>query len=231
MLREFERAELLKYRPFAAFGAYVRRADFADLGFFVLDDAALLRMCGKDFAATSFKSPKRSLPSSLRWLIKTEFRQIMLFLKAKEVVTCSFYVSVYLSPMENGFSVRISVALRQLMLLCVMSLMLMPQALSAGSSHLSMLNVSGQQHCADMHHEAAMAQDASGGHHVHVQADSHDVMDASICSGMLCSGVVADQTAPVLHLQQLFVSMGLSFKSKQSASISLDTFRIPPKAA
>ena len=26
MLREFERAELLKYRPFAAFGAYVRRA-------------------------------------------------------------------------------------------------------------------------------------------------------------------------------------------------------------
>ena len=27
MLREFERAELLKYRLFAAFGAHVRRAD------------------------------------------------------------------------------------------------------------------------------------------------------------------------------------------------------------
>ena len=31
MLREFERAELLKYRLFAAFGAHVRRADLSDL--------------------------------------------------------------------------------------------------------------------------------------------------------------------------------------------------------
>ena len=45
MLRKFERAELLKYRPFAAFGAYVRRADFPVIHFSDFADAALARAC------------------------------------------------------------------------------------------------------------------------------------------------------------------------------------------
>jgi hypothetical protein len=133
--------------------------------------------------------------------------------------------------MEHGFSVRISLALRQLMLLCMMFLMLMPQIVSAGSSQSSMLMTFGQQHCAEMHHEAGKAQDTSGEHHDHTQSDGHEMMDASTCSGMLCSGVVADQTAPVVQMQQLLISSGLSFEILRSPSMSLDTLRKPPKAA
>ncbi len=173
----------------------------------------------------------RSLQSGLGWRVKTEIRQILFFQKAKEVVTCSFYVSVYLSGMANGFSVRISLALRQVMLLCVMYFMLLPQIVSAGSSHSGMSMAFGQQHCAEMHREAGKAQDASGEHHDHTQPDSHEMMDETACSGMLCSGVAADQSGPVVQMQQLLVSTGLSFEILRSSSVSLDTFRKPPKAA
>lgn len=155
----------------------------------------------------------------------------MLIPHAKEIVTCTSSVSVYLELMKYCFSVKISLALRQLMLLCVMFLMLMPQILSAGSSHSNMLLTVGQQNCAEMHNEAVKAQDASGEYHDHAQSDGHEMMDASTCSGMLCSGVSADQTAPVVQMQMLLISTGLSFEIMQSPSISLDTFRKPPKTA
>jgi hypothetical protein len=133
--------------------------------------------------------------------------------------------------MDRNFSVRLISALRQLMLLCVMAFMLMPQIASAGGSHMNMLMTFGQQHCAEMHHEAGKAQGASSEHHDHTQQDGHAMMDASTCSGMLCSGVAADQTAPVVQMQQLLISTGLPFEIMQTPSVSLDTLRKPPKAA
>ena len=133
--------------------------------------------------------------------------------------------------MENGFSVRTTFAMRQLTLICVMFFMLIPQIVSAGSSHSSMLMTFGQQHCAEMHHETGKAQGASAEQHDHTNSDSHEMMDASTCSGMLCSGVAAVQTTPVVQMQQLLVSTGLSLEIVRSPSISLDTFRKPPKAA
>jgi hypothetical protein len=117
------------------------------------------------------------------------------------------------------------------MLLCVMAFMLMPQIASAGGSHSNMLMAFGQQHCAEMHRDAGKALDASSGHHDHTQLDSHGMMDASTCSGMLCSGVAAHQTVPVVQMQQFLISTGLSFEIMQFPSVSLDTFRKPPKAA
>lgn len=61
MLREFERAELLKYRSFAAFGAYARRADFPDLRFLDFADAENFRTRGKSVVALQLISPKRPL--------------------------------------------------------------------------------------------------------------------------------------------------------------------------
>jgi len=217
--------------PFAAICTSDRSADQADIDLFTFADAASFCARGKQFAATQYKLPKRSLPSGLRRLNKTEILQIMLIPNAKEVVTCTSGVSVYLELMEHCFSVRISLALRQLMLLCVMFLMLMPQIVSAGSSHSNMLLTVGQQNCAEMHNEAGKAQDASGEHHDHAQSGGHEMMDASTCSGMLCSGVAADQTAPVVQMQQLLISTGLPFEIMQTPSVSLDTLRKPPKAA
>jgi hypothetical protein len=156
---------------------------------------------------------------------------MMLISRHEEFVTCSLYVSVYFSRMDRSFSVRLISALRQLMLLCVIAFMLMPQIASAGGSHTNMLMAFGQQHCAGMHHEASKAQVTSSEQHDHTQQDGHAMMDASTCSGMLCSGVAADQTAPVVQMQQLLVSTGLSFEILRSPSMSLDTLRKPPKAA
>ena len=54
MLREFERAELLKYRPFAAFGAYVRRAGQSGL----MQSRLLLTQ--HQFAVSSFATVVRT---------------------------------------------------------------------------------------------------------------------------------------------------------------------------
>ena len=59
MLREFERAELFKYRPFAAFGAYVRRADKTAVQFLAFADAAFLRTCSGTHFAVQRISPEQ----------------------------------------------------------------------------------------------------------------------------------------------------------------------------
>ena len=117
------------------------------------------------------------------------------------------------------------------MLLCVISLMLIPQIVSAGSTPSSMLMTFGQPNCAEMLHETGKAQDASSEQHDHTQSDSCEMMDASTCSGMLCFGGAAHQTAPVVQIQQVLVSTGLPFEIMQCPDISLDTLRKPPRAA
>lgn len=117
------------------------------------------------------------------------------------------------------------------MLLCVMAFMLIPQIVSASASHSSMLMTFGQQHCAEMHHNTGKAQGASVEQNNHTNSVSHEMMDAPICSGMSCSGVAAEQTAPVVQMEQLLISTCLSFEIMRSPSISLDTYKKPPKAA
>lgn len=117
------------------------------------------------------------------------------------------------------------------MLLCAISFMLMPQIVSAGASHSGMLMTGGKQHCAEMHHDTGKTLNVSSEQHDHARPDGHEIMDASTCSGMLCSGVTADQTTPVVQMRQLSVSTGLSFEIMQSPGISLDTLRKPPKVA
>ncbi|PIB24556.1 hypothetical protein BFP76_05020 [Amylibacter kogurei] len=128
--------------------------------------------------------------------------------------------------MEYELTFRITSLLRQTLLMCVISLLLLPQIVSAGVAQSSKFMVSDYLHCAETHHNAGNPSGDIGVQHNHSESDSCEIMGASTCSG-----VMAVQAVLEAQMQQLLAPAGLSFEITLYSSVNLDAFRKPPKAA